>query len=101
MSKTISLSLPHNLTQDEARSRIQKAIADARRTHGAKLSSVEEKWTGNHLDFRLTAMGQTVSGRMDVQAKDVKLEVDLPMILAMFAGRFQKQVEAEGRKLLD
>ena len=65
------------------------------------MSKLDEKWNGNHLDFNLTAMGQSVSGRVDVEPKDVKLEVDLPFMLAMLAGRFKKQVETEGRKLLD
>jgi hypothetical protein len=43
MAKTLNISVPHNLSQDEARARIGKAIADARRTYGSKLSSVEEK----------------------------------------------------------
>ncbi|HVT90276.1 MAG TPA: polyhydroxyalkanoic acid system family protein [Tepidisphaeraceae bacterium] len=101
MSKTISLSLPHDLTQVEARARIEKGIANARATYGSRLGEVQEKWTDNHLDFHVRAAGQQVTGRLDVLPHDVKLEVDLPWMLALLAGKFTQQVEQEGQKLLE
>jgi hypothetical protein len=62
---------------------------------------VDETWTGNHMDLKLTAMGQQVSGRIDVEAQSVRLEVDLPWILAMLADKFRPQVEQEARKMLE
>jgi hypothetical protein len=101
VSKSLTITLPHQLTQDEARQRLQNGIADLRRTHGAKLGAVHEQWNDNHLDFHDQAMGQRVSGRVDVLPQHVKLEVDLPWMLAMLAGGFKQRVEAEGRKLLE
>ncbi len=101
MAKTITLTIPHRLTQDEAKARIEKGIGDLRRSYAAKIAEVDERWTANHLDFRLTAMGQPVTGRIEVEPQAVRLEVDLPWVLAVLAGRFRKQVEAEGRKLLE
>jgi hypothetical protein len=46
-------------------------------------------------------MGQAVSGRIDVEAKDVKLEIDLPWMLAMLGGRIQKEAEARAKLLLE
>jgi putative polyhydroxyalkanoate system protein len=101
VSKTITVTLPHRLTQDQARQRIQDGIADLRRTHGSKLAGVQEQWTGNRLDFQLQAMGQHISGRVDVLPEHVRIDVDLPWMLAMLAGGFKQRVEAEGRKLLE
>ena len=100
MTQTIKMSLPHRLTQDEARSRIQNAISNLRANPAAKFASVNESWNANHMDFSLTAMGQTATGRVDVDPDNVRLEIDLPPFLAMFAGKFKQQVETEGRKLL-
>jgi hypothetical protein len=100
VAKTFTMTLPHELSQDEARRRIEKGIADLRASHGSKLAALNERWTGNRLDFHVQAMGQNVTGRVDVLPEHVKLEVDLPWMLAMLAGKFQKQVETEGRKLL-
>jgi putative polyhydroxyalkanoate system protein len=101
VSKTFTMTLPHELTQDEARRRIEKGIADLRTSHGSKLTGVHEQWTGNRLDFHVQAMGQNVAGRVDVLPQHINVEVDLPWMLAMLAGKFQKQVETEGRKLLE
>ena len=100
-NKTISLTIPHQLGQEEARSRIQRAIADTRKTYAGKLTSVEEQWAGNQMSFRLTAMGQQIGGRVDVQPTQVRMEVEVPWMLAMLAGGFKKRVEEEGRKLLE
>lgn len=101
MAKTFTMTLPHELTQDEARRRIEKGISDLRTSHGSKLAAVNERWTGNRLDFQVQAMGQNVAGRVDVLPEQIKIEVDLPWMFAMLASKFQKQVETEGRKLLE
>jgi hypothetical protein len=45
-------------------------------------------------------MGQHVHGRMDVEPAAIHLEVDLPWMMSLLAGRLQKEVQEEGRKLL-
>jgi hypothetical protein len=101
MSKTIELSIPHKLSQDEARSRLQNGIADFRRQHGGKIANVEEQWTGNHLDFKFSVLAQNATGRVDVEPDVVKLSIDLPWLLAALAQKIRPQVEQEGRKLLE
>jgi hypothetical protein len=101
MAKTITLTLPHSLGQDQARARIQSGIADARQQLGDKLATVEETWQGNHMEFRCGVMGQTITGRVDVQADSATLYVDLPWFLAALADRIRPRIEQEGRKLLE
>ncbi|MGB7159394.1 MAG: polyhydroxyalkanoic acid system family protein [Tepidisphaeraceae bacterium] len=100
-TKTINLSIPHRLSPDEARTRIQNTLAGLKSQHAAKLAQVNDRWTGNHMDFRLAVMGQSVSGRVDVGASAVDLAIDLPWILAMFAERVRGEVQREGTKLLE
>ena len=100
-NRTITISIPHRLTQDEARTRLQKGITDLKTRHAASIAQVDETWTGNQMAFRLTAMGQAITGRVDVQPDAVKLDVDLPFILAMLAERIRPRVEQEGRRMLE
>jgi hypothetical protein len=100
VAKTVSISIPHNLTQDEARRRIQLRISELRSQFGHKVGAVQEQWTDNHLVFDVAAMGQHVHGRMDVEPAAIHLEVDLPWMMSLLAGRLQKEVQEEGRKLL-
>jgi hypothetical protein len=100
MRKTISLSLPHDLGEAEAKRRIVTGIADARAKYPTYLQGARETWNGNTMEFTGSAMGQTVTGRIQIEAKQLHIQVDLPLLLAMLAGRITPQIEAEGRKLL-
>jgi len=100
MPKTITLSLSHDLTPDEVKRRIVTAIADARSKHPDVLKDAHERWTENQMDFTARAMGQTITGRVVIEPNVVHLSLELPVILAMLAGKLKPQIEAEGRKLL-
>ena len=100
-TRAISVNIPHRLTQEEARSRLQKGIADLKTQHAGKIASVQDTWSGNHMDLRLAAMGQTVIGRVDVEPNSVRVEVDLPWLLAVLAEKIKPQIEQQGRKMLE
>jgi hypothetical protein len=59
-----------------------------------------EQWEGNRLHFEAGALGQKMTGRLDVSEDSVKIEVDLPEILAALAERIAGKLKNEGRKLL-
>ena len=63
--------------------------------------SLENRWTGNHLDFRVSAVGQTISGLLDVGEESVTLALQLPWVLAMIAKKAQSMIESKGHLLLD
>ena len=100
MSRTISMTIPHRLTQDEVRSRIEKGITDAQRDHAGKFSKLEHNWKDNHLDFDVGVLGQSVSGAADVNASDVVVHIKLPWMLAAFADKIKPQLRAQADKLL-
>ena len=100
-NKTITITIPHRLTQEECRTRLQKGVADLKTQHAASIAQVSETWNGNEMSFRLTAMGQAITGRVDVQPSAVKLDIDLPWLLAAFAEKFRPRIEQEGRKMLE
>jgi hypothetical protein len=100
-SKTITISIPHKLTQEEARRRIQAGITDARKQFMGKMTQVEDHWTENHLEFKFAALGQPITGRLDVLPSSINVSVDLPWLLAMLADKIKPEVEQRGRKLLE
>ena len=100
MAKSISLTIPHKLTQAEVRSRIEKGIADAQREHAGKFSKLEHNWNENHLDFNVGVLGQSVTGAVDVNPADVLVHVDLPWMLAAFADKIRPQIKAQADKML-
>src|SRR6476469_6528497 len=100
MSRTITVTVPHKLSQEEAKRRIATGIADAKTKFAAMTKGVQEAWDGDRMNFRLATMGQEITGRLNVEPQQVRLEVDLPLILAMFADKLKPRIEEEGRKLL-
>uniref|UniRef100_UPI001954426E polyhydroxyalkanoic acid system family protein n=2 Tax=Pseudomonadota TaxID=1224 RepID=UPI001954426E len=57
-------------------------------------------WTGDRLDFALSALSQSVDGSIDVGDQSVRIEVRLPLLLALFAEKVKKSLGKEGTLLL-
>jgi hypothetical protein len=94
-------SVPHNLTRDEARLRLQDGIARGRRQYGAFLGGLTDRWDGDTMSFVLSAAGQTVSGQLFVEDHAVRLEATLPWMLAMLAGPLKRRLEQHGHEALE
>jgi hypothetical protein len=101
MQKTIDVSIPHRLGRDEARTRLKDGAHRLRTQFGGQTANVEERWQDYRADFKFSAMGQSITGRMDVEEEAIKLSVDLPWMLAMIADKIRGKIETEGRKLLE
>ena len=99
MSKPLTVVIPHNLGQAEAKQRLEAGLAKLTGDlPGA--GEVKQSWDGDRLNFSAAAMGQTISGVIDVLADQVRLEVVLPGFLGMLAGKIKGKVEERGRLLL-
>ena len=101
MSKPLIVSIPHHLGKAEATRRLKSGLGGAR-SHFAHLFTVqEETWTGDHLEFRVSALGQVVSGTIDVLDTSVNLQVVLPWLLAKVAEAIQPLIRKEGTLMLE
>lgn len=89
MTKSIVITVPHNLTAEEARRRIAEGMDALRRDYVDKLASSRVTWTGDRADIQVVALGQTVNAELLVQAEAVRIEVRLPWILAALGNRIK------------
>ena len=94
------ISIPHQLSQEEAMKRIQNLLTDTKREHGDKISQLEEKWTGNTGEFSLKAMGFTVSGKLTVNPSTIDIEAELPFAASLFKGKIKELIEERAAGLL-
>src|SRR5437899_11838580 len=92
MSKPLTVSIPHRLGKEEAVRRLESGLANAHANFGQFYSVQEEAWTGDHLQFRVSALGQAASGSIDVAEDHVRLEVVLPWLLANIAAKRQPRI---------
>ena len=101
MSKPFIVSIPHQLGKDEAVRRLKSGLGGVRTNYGHLFSIEEEVWTGDSLQFRVSAIGQAVSGTIDVAEDHVTLQVYLPWLLAKIAEAVQPLIRKEGTLLLE
>jgi hypothetical protein len=104
MSRPVKVTIPHSLGKDEARRRIDEGFGKMQQqmTGGVgMLVSFSQHWDGDRLNFEGGGLGQKMTGRLDVRADSVDLELDLPEMLAAIADRIAGRVRAEGQKLLE
>jgi hypothetical protein len=101
MSKPLIVSIPHRLGKDEAMRRLKTGLGSASASFGHVFKIQEEIWTGPHLQYRISALGQVASGSIDVADDYVRLEVFLPWLLAKLAETLQPLIRKEGTLLLE
>lgn len=58
------------------------------------------QWSGGHLDFRASLLGQNTTGTVDVTEDHVRLEVQLPWLLSMLANKAKALVEKQEKLML-
>ncbi len=101
MSKPVVVTIPHQLGKEEAMRRLQGGIGRLRSQFGDKLGAIEDTWTGDHADFRVSVLGQTVTGALDVRDAEVRVEVQLPWMLAMVAEKAKGLIQKQGTLMLE
>ncbi|MFA5951284.1 MAG: polyhydroxyalkanoic acid system family protein [Hyphomicrobium sp.] len=100
MTRPIVVSIPHKLGRDEAARRLKRGLATASDSLHV-LTIDEELWSGDSMTFRVRALGQAASGKVDVGDDVVRLEVVLPYVLQKFAEMAQKVLRTRGQLLLE
>ncbi len=101
MSKPLVVSIPHNLGKAEASRRLHGGLTSLKSQFGNKVASINEQWSGDRMDFQVGAMGQNVSGHLEVMEEQVRVEVQLPWILAMVAEKAKSFIQKQGTLMLE
>lgn len=101
MSRPVSVNVPHNLGRDEARRRIEQGFGQIQQQLTGGMATCLQRWEGDRLHFEASAMGQKMTGRLQVSDDSLFIEVDLPEILAMVAERITGKLKETTRQLLE
>jgi hypothetical protein len=101
MSKPLVVSIPHRLGKDDALRRLKTGLGSASGNFGHVFKVEEQIWTGPHLQYRISTLGQVASGSIDVAEDYVRLEVFLPWLLAKLAETLRPLIRKEGTLLLE
>lgn len=97
MSEPLGMTILHRLSRQEAKSRIQNGFGQVR----SQFPGFEDHWTDDRMDFRLVAVGQTVTGRIDVLDDNVRIEVNLPGLLGWFGRAIGQRIRHQASLMLE
>ena len=100
MATPITVSIPHQLGGAEARRRIETGFAKIIHLLPGSAGTCSERWDGDQLTFSVAAMGQTVTGVINVLDAAVTMEIQLPGVLGIIASGLKARLRKVGQLLL-
>ncbi|HET6767953.1 MAG TPA: polyhydroxyalkanoic acid system family protein [Chitinophagaceae bacterium] len=98
--RAFKLSIPHNLPQPEALSRIKYSLAKLKHQQKDKVSGIKEDWQEETCIFQFTALGFTVSGTLTVHPSSVEIDSKLPFTVFLFRNKIKQVISEKGKELL-
>jgi hypothetical protein len=81
---SLKMSIPHQLTQQEALNRIKHLLAKLQQEQKDKISNVKEDWNGETGNFQFTAKGFDLSGVIKVQPSSIDIDATVPFAVSLF-----------------
>ena len=100
MAPPVVVTLPHQLGRVEARRRIENGFAKIVQVLPGGAGRCNQRWEGDRLVFDIAAMGQALSGFIDVLDATVTMEIHLPGVLGLLAGGLKGRLRKAGQLLL-
>jgi len=97
---SLSITMPHGLTPEEATSRLKNFFEKLKERHSDKISNLEESWDANRLNYAFSTYGFHIKGDLAVEPGEVKVNGSLPFAAMMFKGKIEQSVREELEKLL-
>jgi hypothetical protein len=104
MTRPVTVNIPHTLGADEARRRLEQGFAKISQQLSSGLMgvvSMQQRWEGDTLHFEGGAMGQKLTGRLEVKSDTVQIQIDVPEMLAALTDRILVRVQKETKALLE
>lgn len=102
MGRPVTVTIPHQLGREEARKRVDASLDQFKAQLGsAGLGNIQHAWSQDQLGFRAKALGQNITGRIDVRDSDLQIEVELPGLLGGFATKVAEQLKRQGPLLIE
>jgi Putative polyhydroxyalkanoic acid system protein (PHA_gran_rgn) len=97
----ITVTISHKLGRDGAKRRIDDSLGQIRSEVATYVKTLDYAWHDYTLDFRVVALMQTITGRIEVYEDFVKIDLELPRLLHLFAKTIQGQLQHRAAALLE
>ncbi len=100
MSRSITMSFPHELSVPEAKKRISERFDLLKTQYIDKVGRAELAWVGDVAHLRASAIGQTATAEIEVQPANIRVEIHLPWLLAAMAGKVEGLLKSNAKDTL-
>lgn len=101
MTSPTVVDIPHTLGREEARRRVRARIGELPGHIPGGMAEVRSSWTGeDSMALEVKAMGQTLSGTLDIEDRVIRVTMLLPPLLSMMSGVLAAAVKTQGSQLL-
>jgi putative polyhydroxyalkanoate system protein len=88
--------VPHQLSKEEARSRLDRFIDSA----GSHVSDLQQSWEGDTLRFSFKTYGIQLDGGITVKENELDLAGELPFSAMMFRGKIESGIREQLERLV-
>jgi len=96
----LSMSVQHQLGQEEALRRMKDKADAVWNENRDKIAEGSQTWNDNQLSFSVSVMGMKIPGQVVVGQADIVLSADVPFIALAFKGMIEDRVRQELGTLL-
>lgn len=97
---SLKMNIPHQLSKEEALSRIKNLLGKLKQEQKDKISNVTENWKEDTGNFRFTTYGYDLSGVIKVQSSGIDIDANIPFAVALFKGTIKEIIDKKTRELL-
>lgn len=100
MGKEFVVSVPHQLSKEEALNRIKSLVQQLKAQYGNQVSNVSEKWDDDRCDFSLKMKMFKLTGSILVDDSSAEIRGTMPTGTGRFEGKAKALIEEQAKKLL-
>src|SRR5688500_11718369 len=94
------VTVPHQLTKDDARSRLERFVELLQTKFEGKVSDLNQSWEGDTLKFSFKTYGIQLSGGIAVDDNELKLDGELPFAAMMFRGKIESDIKEQLERIV-
>ncbi len=100
-TEPLVVTISHRLGRDEAKRRVDRGLEAVRGEVAQYVSSLDYHWEDYRLEFRVVAMLQTITGRIEVLDDAIRIELGLPRLQHLIGRSLAGRIEQRARMLLE
>ena len=92
--KSLEVRVPHGLSPDEVRRRLDDALVRARSQYADAVGQIDAEWENeNRMKIQLAVMGMNFDGSVEILVEELLVQLELPGMAQLFAGRIREGIE--------